>query len=368
MSALDIAELENEVSQAAPPPVDAEPRKLTLRPPDEILAMQFDDSDIILGDRQLAKGQSLVMAGQGGLGKSRLLLQMAACQIVGSKFLTFDTGANHLRWLILQTENSNRRLKTDLARLQGWLGNVCDKFNSQVTIHTLENDLDGFVSLDSIENQLLLERTIDHTQPDIIVFDPLNDFAAGDLNKDADMRNTVQTLSQISRRGNPHRAIVILHHALTGRGGAMKATGYDRASFARNSKVLFAWTRGQINLAPVDPNNYDRLIVACGKCSNGKEFLPFAIRLNPETFIYECDPTVDVATWEREISGQADRGPLMTPARVGELCKALTSKADLAKVIMEDCGCVRGSAYRYIARATGRTIAHNKANETYSPK
>ncbi|MBM3839270.1 MAG: hypothetical protein FJ398_15140 [Verrucomicrobia bacterium] len=34
-------------------------RKLSIRNPNEILAMQFDDSDIILGDRLLAKGQSL---------------------------------------------------------------------------------------------------------------------------------------------------------------------------------------------------------------------------------------------------------------------------------------------------------------------
>src|SRR5207245_2742064 len=47
---------------------EAEPAKsLTIRAPDEILAMDFDDSDIILGDRLLALGQSLVMAGAGGV-------------------------------------------------------------------------------------------------------------------------------------------------------------------------------------------------------------------------------------------------------------------------------------------------------------
>ena len=70
-------------------------------------------------------------------------------------------------------------------------------------------------------------------------------------------------------------------NALTGRGGAAKVTGHDRASFARNSKVMHAWTRGQINIAPIDPDDNSRLIVACGKCSNGKEFEKFAIKLNP---------------------------------------------------------------------------------------
>jgi hypothetical protein len=370
MPALDLQALQENVGGE---PITAQldesaPRKLTLRSPDEILAMQFDDSDIIIGDRLLAKGQSLVIAGQGGSGKSRLLLQQVGCVVSRRKFLTMDTGGSGLRWLILQTENTNRRLQPDFARLKSWLADDWQRFNAQVTIHTLENDADGFVSLDSPENEIAVQSAIDDAQPDGIVIDPLTDFGIGDLNKDADMKATLQTLSRLCRRGNPHRAIVVLHHALTGKGGAVKATGYDRASFARNSKTLFAWTRGQINLAPVDPDSNARLIVACGKCSNGKEFPPFAIRLNPETFIYECDPTVDVSQWERDVAGQSDRGPLMTPERVAELCKPASSKADLAKTIMEDCGCYRGSAYRYITRATGRTIRYDKNHDTYNRK
>ncbi len=53
-----------EWTPAAPesPAADASESKqriLTLRSPDELLAMMFDDSDVILGDRLLAKGQPL---------------------------------------------------------------------------------------------------------------------------------------------------------------------------------------------------------------------------------------------------------------------------------------------------------------------
>lgn len=314
MSAVDLEILKSEVgeSEAVSLPNESAARpKLTLRKPDDILAMQFDDSDIILGDRLFAKGQSLVIAGQGGLGKSRLLLQIPACVISGRKFLAFDTAGRDLRWLILQVQNSNRRLKDDLARIKAWLnGADWRRFNEQVTIHTLENDADGFVALDSLDNQAAIQAVIQDTEPDIISADPLDEFGVGDLNKDADMKATLTALSRICRRGNPQRGIVVLHHAITGRGGAAKATGYDRASFARNSKTLLAWTRGQINLASVDEENYDRLIVACGKCSNGREFQPFAIRLNPDTMIYECDATVNVKEWATDMSGRnAKRKP-----------------------------------------------------------
>jgi RecA-family ATPase len=293
VSAIDLDILKSEIGEPETASLrnDYEARpKLTLRQPDEVLAMQFDNSDIILGDRLFAKGQSLVIAGQGGLGKSRLLLQLAACVTSGRTFLAFNTAGSHLRRLILQVQNSNRRLKDDFTRIKAWLGDAdWKRFNEQVIIHTLENDQDGFVSLDSLENQSAIQAVIQDAKPDIICADPLDEFGAGDLNKDVDMQETLTALSRLCRMGNPERGIIVIHHALTGRGGAIKATGYDRASFARNSKTLLAWTRGQINLASVDEENYDRLIVACGKCSNGREFQPFAVRLNPDTMLYECD-------------------------------------------------------------------------------
>ena len=261
-------------------------------------------------------------------------------------------------------------MQDDLKRVKSWLGEDWPKFAARVKFHTIENDTDGFVNLDSAEAVANIQAAIKFHAADNIVIDPLNDFGIGDLNKDADMKLTVQALSRICRKGNPKRAMLVLHHALTGKAGAARATGFDRASFGRNSKALFAWTRAQFNIAPVDPDSNERLIVACGKCSNGREFQTFAVRLNPDTMIYEVDPTVDVSQWEKEITGSKDTAPLMNPDRVRELC-ALTgsSKITLAKSIMDDCGCYRGSAYRYVTRAEqAKKITFNKSHETYFRK
>jgi hypothetical protein len=331
--------------------------------------MEFDDSDIILGDRLMAKGQGFVLAGAGGLGKSRLLTQLAACVVTGRDFLTFTTGGHDLSWLLLGTENSNRRYQADLVPLKSWLGADWATFNERVTFHTIEKDSDADVSLDSLANQNAIVEAIETSKADIIGIDPLNDFAADDLSKDSGMRATVSTLTRVCRRGNPERAIAVCHHALTGKAGAARATGFDRSSFSRNSKVLFAWTRGQINLAPVDPANNDRLIVACGKCSNGREFPAFGIKLNPEHMIYVPDPTIDVGAWEAEVSGRQNNEPLMTPDRVRELCRMPKSKADLAHAIREDCGCARQVAYKYIKKAEKcRKIHFNERTENYAQK
>jgi hypothetical protein len=87
----------------------------------------------------------------------------------------------------------------------------------------------------------------------------------------------------------------VLHHARTGKAGAAQATGYDRSGFARNSKVLYNWTRAQINIAPRGPEDNQRLVVTCGKCSNGREFKTFAITLHQESMIYTPDPQFNVA-------------------------------------------------------------------------
>jgi hypothetical protein len=341
---------------------------LTIRKPNELLEMAFDDSDRILGDRLLASGQSLVIAGAGSLGKSRLVIQLAAATIAGLPFIGLETQGTDLRWLILQAENANRRLHQDLAALRSWIGpDAWRQFDQQVFIHTLETDEDNFLSLSNPDAQTRIANLIRGTKPDVVVWDSLYNFACGDLNSDEDMTATLLLVSRLSRAGNPNREIVVLQHALTGKHGASRAVGYDRSSFSRNSKVLHAWTRAQINLAPGSPDSNDLLIVSCGKCSNGKEFAPFAIRLNPEAMIYETASDFDLNSWQSEVTGK--RVPAITVEKVRDLCKGAMAKKDLARAIMDDVGCSKTYAYLMIKKAEkSHQIAFNKVSEKYVPK
>jgi hypothetical protein len=310
-----------------------------------------------------------VIAGAGSIGKSRLLLQLGVATITGQPFVSLETRGHNLRWLVLQAENSNRRLQADLEALRQWSGDEWPRVERQLFIHTLESDCDGFLSLGDLGTRRRIAQTIDEVKPDLVGWDSLYNFGIGDLNADQDMAETLLTLSRLTKSGNPQRCPVVLHHALTGKAGASRASGYDRSSFGRNSKVLHSWTRGQINVAPGQADSNDTLVLTCGKCSNGKEFSKFAVRLNPETMIYEPDPGFDFDAWEGDLASRRDNEPLMTPARVSELCRLPTGKGELAKAIQEDCGCYRTGAYRYIQRALkARLISHNKGNDTYVRK
>lgn len=317
----------------------------------QILNIPTSQSDCIMGDHLLDKGTPLVIVGQGGTGKSRLVYQlMGACVRQDQKFLNFDLwpGAFHLKWLVIQVENSVRRLKQTAESMKAYTGDRWKVFNDQVHILTPLHDNDLIVSLDNPDAISRLKNVITRFSPDVIVFDSLYDFSIGDLNKDVDMRSTLLAMSRLAKFNNPKRAIIILHHSLTGQAGAAKAMGFDRTSFSRNSKVLYNWTRAQINLAPVSPENNEQLVISCAKCSDGKEFTAFPVILNPISMLYQLDNTVDVNSWSSLVKGKE---PGLSSDEVASFCPTISDKPSLARILSQEDGCSKATAYRYIKTA-----------------
>lgn len=335
----------------------AVPCPLSILSFDQISLIPVSESDRLLGDNMLNRGGNMTILGQGGVGKSRLVFQMIAAAVTGlPKFLTWDIhpGARNFRWLVLQQENSVRRLQSTRESLKAsmntlhWL-----KFNELVRVLTPLNEIDCFLNLDNPENVLRIQKSIDHHLPDGLIFDSLYDFSSGDLNKDADMRATLTAISRLARYRNPKRPVIVLHHASPGQSGASKAIGFDRAIFARNSKVIQFWSRCQVNITPMSEDDNSRLAVSCGKLSDGREFPPFAVHLDNDTMLYGIDPEVDVAEWSKEMR-LGKKSPEMTDNDVMMLTDPGISKVKLARKIMDEIGCVRTSAYRYISRALAK--------------
>lgn len=299
----------------------AQPKRtttLTLRTVAELRSMKFDDSDCYLGDRMLAAGQPTSFLGPGGIGKSRMVLQLAVSCILGMKFLDLETHAAGKKWLILQTENSNRRIRADLDRLiKGFdLGDEALRtLNRSLMFHTIETDDDALLDLGDPEVSGNVAAAVFDVDPDFVVLDPLNTFTSGDLNSDRDCRATITAISHVVRRGNPNRVPFVVHHSLTGKAGASKAVGWDRGSYGRNSKVLHAWVRSQWNLAPADPDDASKLILACGKNNNGRPFEEIGVHFDEETGIYQLDEAFDPATYRESIGiegGKKKKGAAFT--------------------------------------------------------
>ena len=331
--------------------------KLTVRHPSEILAMEFPKDDLLLENEYLVKGDSLAICGAGGVGKSRLSMQLAIALVTGREFLGWKTRGKGTRWLILQTENSNRRLKFELsAMLSGLTETEKEAVDDGIAIHTLETAEDSFVSLKLPENEARISALVQEFGPTGVVYDVLRDYAIGDLNSDEGMTATLSAIGRITRQGDPQRIPVVVHHALTGKSGAAKAMGFERGSFGRNSKVLFSWTRAQINFAPYEADSNEVLVVASGKTNNAKEFEPFGIRLDPETMTYTRDESVDLETWKERIG--ADTKTSTSRATISTVVEAVEAsgldgieKSKIVAAIRKESGVSGTYAYRLIDRA-----------------
>ena len=344
----------DEPEQSMEPQPESGPAMFQVLSPNEYLAMTFSESDNILGDRVMAFGQPGTMLGPGGVGKSRLLLQLACCTIAQRPWLGIETHHNdNIRWLIFQAENTDRRLQHDLSHFQAWFSDDdWARINDNLLIQTISTEDGGYIVFENPQVYSRAKATIERHKPTVVAADCLYKMSPGDLNKDMDMMATLATWSRLVKEGDPNRASMVLHHAHPGRSGAARATGFDRGTYGRNSKVLHNWTRGQINVAPANDDN-SALVISCGKCSNGIEFPPFGVRLTAQHF-YEVDPDFDLETWEAAMSGKSGADTLMTVDRVWELCVGPMTKAELSKAIIEDCGCHRTTAWRHIRKAEVR--------------
>jgi len=347
-------------------------KTLSLRSPLEILKMEFDPADLLLANGYLVKGSPLTILGQGGLGKSRFTLQLAVASILGRDFLGWKTSGAEVKWLFLQTENGCRRLKDDLSKMMAGLSEAeLAKVDANLRLHTIEHDEDTFVSLGSDLSRERVQQTIKDFPADVVVFDVLRDFSVGDLNSDADMAATCAAIGGVVRQGNPNRIPLILHHATTGRAGIAKASGFDRSSFGRNSKVLLGWTRAQINLAPHGPDSNEVVVVTSGKANDFEEFKPFAVRLNTDTWKYEPAPDIDIEEWKERVSGKgAGKEPSATIAHVvGQTLKAGIegiSKSALVQAVKMETGCGKTKAYELVKEAEKRKAVHRrKSDELY---
>ena len=145
---------------------------LTLRRPSEILRMTFSQDDFILENGYVAKGDALAICGAAGVGKTRLYMQMVIALLTGRDFLGWKTQGKGTRWLIIQTENSNRRLQSELsAMLSGLTEEERRAVDEDMVIHTLECDTDSFLSLNLTENEERISALIQEINPTGVIYD-----------------------------------------------------------------------------------------------------------------------------------------------------------------------------------------------------
>ncbi len=245
--------------------------------------------------------------GQGGLGKSRIGLNIARNQVLGLKFAGLPSGARPLKHFVMGSENSIHRLQGDIRHMNiGLTAEQIALLNDHIRLATIEGPDDSYISLANPTNILRWQKTLESWPPDVLWVDPWGDIQAGEANNDEDARATLAMLRNLLRRVSPSASTIILAHARTGVRNIAQATGYDAANFGKGSKALFSSCRCVWNLAPGDESENPPLVCVHAKSNDGPRHPPVAIRLNPTTMMYGIESNFDIDAWTADLSSRAN--------------------------------------------------------------
>lgn len=320
----------------------------------------------VLGDGVIALSQLTTVIGQGGTGKSRVVMQIALSQILGWSLGGLKTHAQPLKHLLIGTENSIYRQKGDYLKMTKTLSpEQRELVDANMFFHIIREIDDAFINLGSDDIRRKWVDTLTLVNPDVIYIDPYGEVHVGDINKDADVRHTLREITKVCRRINQQTAIVIVHHGRTGRANIAQAVGWDKGNFSLGSKALYSGARSQINIAPADPDDPSRIIIGCGKSNDAKPFDPIGLKLNEETMLYGVDPQFDLQTWKDDVEGN-QRGQSVSIQNVVDAIgdEKKRHKAILDSLI-EDHGCARCTAARRVAEALEKGYVRKLSSGEY---
>ncbi|WPJ95243.1 AAA family ATPase [Coraliomargarita algicola] len=346
--------------------VTAKPKSFTVLSASELLARVLPVMISILGNGIIVMGQLISILGQGGTGKSRFVMQLAIFQVLGRDFVGFKTHPKPLKHLFIGTENSIHRQQSELRKMTaGFTDQERELLGQYLFFHVVEGIDDAFINLGSPEIVQKWQLTLEQIQPDCVFVDPFGEVVIGDINKDADVRHTLRELTRICRRHNHDTAIIVVHHARTGRGNIAQAVGYDRGNFGLGSKALYSGVRSQLNLAPADPDDSSRIVLSCGKSNDTKPFKPMGLKLNETTMTYEVDSMFDVDAWLADVEG-TQRGQAASVADAVRAVQAGSIRyADIVKAVVDDTACSPATAKRRIKEAVHGGYLRKRTNGDY---
>lgn len=301
----------------APRPEPKTARPFTLWAPSQFVAFKADPSSRLVEGGVVEAGAWTSLVGIGGLGKTRLAMGLCIAQQTGREWCGLKTSGVPQRALILSTENGIQRWHDDFTKALGNLtGEEREIVEANTRVLALTDDEDGDLCLGSAGVAERISVTLTQWVPGIVVFDPFADMIDGDESKTLDMVATLSRLRTIMRSTVPQAAVVIVHHARTGASNVAQAgDNFSAGNFSRGSKALVSKVRCEIQLAPADKDDPNRLVFACGKCNNGPRFATRGLIFDPETFQYSVDPDFDVNAWREDVAGKR-RGTAVAVADV----------------------------------------------------
>lgn len=317
----------------------------TTRDPFEILSDESEEPPEIWGGLTLQRSQLMEVIGSSGLGKSRLMLNLAINQILGRPFAGLPVYDQPLTWLFFGNENSFYRYRYDLRKMVSILNaEEQAKLRGRIWLPTVENPGDSYLSFALQENIEKFKATIRLRKPDVLVLDPWGAIIDGDELSDQDVRRTLSMLlaaiNEVSK--DKPLPVIILNHSRMGIKEMVKASGPDAANFGKNSKAIFTVMRNVWNLRRGSEEDAEEPIIELihAKCSDRPLYPKKAVQLNPRNLHYFEVPNFDHEAWQLKLENESKSGSNMNAAEKAQ-AKLQKKEQDYAKIA----GMFEGSSF-----------------------
>jgi len=289
-----------------------------------LLNTAFEAETPVLGRGILPATGGLIIGADSGVGKSMLRLDLAIHLALGLDWLGLPVPKAR-KVLIVQIENTMRTEKVRLERMLKGLG-----LNGP-PVGLSWGPPDRF-DLSLKKDRARLEDLVKRSGADVTIFDPLSSFHSGNENDSVQMRQVLDTFTEIGRKCNA--ATVIVHHH-------RKPNAEDNGSGAfmlRGASGIKDWTDTLMTLTPKPHERRVLRLIDFHKVRNGPQPAPLLIERD-ENFVHHLtEPNV-----------------LCPPSRVKEILEDLggevEGQAGLMEAIQKEAGCSDKTAKIYIRNA-----------------
>lgn len=279
----------------------------------------------------LEPGDSLLITGQGGLGKSLVTLSLALSVAAGKRlFDQFAIDEPHAVFL-LQSENSLKATKQRLSALVRGHSGRADFPDYEAALDRIFTAMikdDCRIAGNVLDPTFagILTESLQATKADLLILDPLISYHRQQENDNTGMR---EALDELTRIVGPDTAIVVTHHH-----GKGEHTG---AHQARGATAILDWSRGVITLNRQRHETKNLIKCTHTKAGNFEK---------AQTFLLEVEGASVVAV-EPDI--------VCPPSKVVEILTDLggmaESKNQFVKSITETCEVSRRTALEAINKA-----------------
>ena len=270
----------------------------------DIEADESEPPEEIWGGLRLAPGQLMEVIGGSGLGKSRMMLNLAVNQVLGRDFAGLPTCRRPLKWLFYGNENGFYRFRNDLRQMLKFCNSEQrERLRGHIFLPTMARPKDVYVSFADEENRVKLKTTIRYRDADVVVLDPWGAVIDGDELDDGDVRKTIfEIMDILAANVEKPTAGIILNHSRNGARELADAAGFSAANYGKNSKAIFSVMRNVWNLRPAHiADQITKIELIHAKSSDFAAYEPRAVDFDPRTFTYDLDPAFDHVAWQYEL-------------------------------------------------------------------